>query len=73
MSCFLSGLTAAARKPPSHWPPHRPCPRRRLASEDPIAEVPANYPDAKADEAKAAETWRRNWDRCFGRFVAETK
>jgi hypothetical protein len=48
----------------------------RLATEDPAAEVLASFPDAKVDEAKAAEwaqTWRRNWDRRFGRFVAETK
>jgi hypothetical protein len=41
----------------------------RLATEDPAAEVLASYPDAQADEAKAAEwvdTWKKNWDRRFG-------
>ena len=40
----------------------------RLAEKDPAADVLASYPEAKADEAKAAEwsvTWRRNWDRRF--------
>ena len=40
----------------------------RLEQEDPEAEVLASYPDAKADEAKAAgwaEDWRRSWERRF--------
>jgi hypothetical protein len=42
----------------------------RLGREDPAAEVLASYPDAKADEAKAAEwagNWARQWGRRFGR------
>jgi hypothetical protein len=48
----------------------------RLATEDPAAEVLASYPDAQADEAKAAEwadTWKKNWDRRFGRQLIDTK
>jgi len=39
-----------------------------LWRDDPAAEVLAAYPDAKADEAKAAhwaDNWRQNWDRRF--------
>jgi hypothetical protein len=42
----------------------------KLAEKDPAAQVLESYPDAKADEAKAAEweaTWKGNWDRRFGR------
>ena len=42
----------------------------RLRRGDPAAEVLASYPDAKPDEAKAAEwasTWKSNWDRRFNR------
>jgi hypothetical protein len=48
----------------------------RLASQDPAAEVLESYPEAKVDEAKAAEwagTWNRNWDRRFGKRSAETR
>jgi hypothetical protein len=41
----------------------------KLAEKDPAAEVLRSYPDAKADEAKAAEwsaTWKGNWERRFG-------
>jgi hypothetical protein len=40
----------------------------KLSKENPTEEVLASYPDAKSDEAKAAEwdvTWRRNWERRF--------
>jgi hypothetical protein len=39
-----------------------------LGREDPAAEVLASYPEAKADEAKAAEwagNWTREWERRF--------
>jgi hypothetical protein len=39
-----------------------------LWREDPAAEVLAVYPEAKADEAKAAhwaDNWRQNWERRF--------
>jgi hypothetical protein len=41
-----------------------------LWRDDPAAEVLAAYPDAKADEAKAAhwaDNWKQNWDRRFAR------
>ena len=41
-----------------------------LANEDPEQEVLAEFPDAKADEARAAEwagKWTGNWDRRFNR------
>ena len=40
----------------------------RLAEKDPAAEVLAVFPDAKEDEAKAAEwagSWVREWARRF--------
>jgi hypothetical protein len=40
-----------------------------LWRDDPAAEVLATYPDAKFDEAKAAQwagNWTREWDRRFG-------
>jgi hypothetical protein len=40
----------------------------RLAEKDPAAEVVASYPEARVNEAKAAEwagNWRRNWDHRF--------
>ena len=42
----------------------------KRAKEDPVADVLANYPKAKADEAKAAkwaETWQGNWGRRLSR------
>jgi hypothetical protein len=40
-----------------------------LGHDDPAVEVLASYPDAKADEAKAAE-WERNWARSWSRRFA---
>ena len=42
----------------------------RLAEKDPAAEVLASYPDAKVEEAKAAE-WAGNWAREWGRRFAK--
>jgi hypothetical protein len=41
-----------------------------FGTEDPAAEVLASYPDARVDEAKAAEwaeNWAREWERRFPR------
>ena len=42
----------------------------RLWQDDPAAEVLASYPEAKVDEAKAAEwagNWTRTWERRFSK------
>jgi hypothetical protein len=43
----------------------------RLVQEDPAAEVLESYPDAKVDEAKAAE-WAGNWTRGWERRCIST-